>query len=293
MIDERQTKFTDEMVRRFLLGALHRGEQTEFERSLFTDEDLEERVRLAELELSDDYAANRLNPADRRLFAERFLSIPTRRRQLKISQALQTSFRAPARDPLGQRLINLLDFRQAAWKYAFATFVLLVLLATAMLVTKERSKIARRLPSIQKPATPRPSATAAPQLVHHGNQPSEPVHPEEPLALPPHESLTTDAVLLPNTPLESAPVIRQTVESRRVLIVLGLDEDGRDHYFANLMTTDGETVYSVEAQAGTAQNKINIYVPGEILKAGDYQIRLTTGVDQPPESAAIYYFRVR
>src|ERR1043166_2096304 len=92
MIENNQRAFSDEAVRRFLLGRLNTTEQSLFEHSLFVDETLEERVRLAELELSDDYTANRLNRADRDLFRRRFLLTAARQKQLGVSRALHENF---------------------------------------------------------------------------------------------------------------------------------------------------------------------------------------------------------
>ncbi len=47
--------FSDDLIRRFLLGRLAPTQQTSLEESLFMDEELETRVRLAELDLTDDY----------------------------------------------------------------------------------------------------------------------------------------------------------------------------------------------------------------------------------------------
>ena len=57
--------FSDETIRRFLLGGLSASERPLFEQRLITDDDLDARVRLAELELADDYAFERLSAPER------------------------------------------------------------------------------------------------------------------------------------------------------------------------------------------------------------------------------------
>src|SRR4051794_29745717 len=84
--------FSDEAVRRFLLGSLGPTEQSRFEHSLFVDEALDQRVRLAELELADDYSANRLSRADRDRFRQRFLLTADREKKLEVSSALHGNF---------------------------------------------------------------------------------------------------------------------------------------------------------------------------------------------------------
>src|SRR5678809_50964 len=59
------TPLSDEMIRRCLLGAALPGEQSSFEERLLVDDEFERRVRLAELELADDFSFERLDAEDR------------------------------------------------------------------------------------------------------------------------------------------------------------------------------------------------------------------------------------
>src|SRR5436190_8085255 len=210
MIDETRTQFSDEAIRHFLLGNLNSAEQSLIEHSLFSDGGLEERVRLAELELSDDFAADRLTSAERDLFRQRFLITAGRETSLEVSKALRKDF-APARvttqPSLRQQISSLFDIRQHAWKYAFATLsLMLLLLAAALLVRKEQSRLVNDGPRPQH-AVPKPSATSTPVNSHHSGNAPAPVHTETSPALPPHEGLTSSVVLAGGTVLESAPVI--------------------------------------------------------------------------------------
>src|SRR6202007_585924 len=94
MIEDNQQAFSDEAVRRFLLGSLNTTEQSLFEHSLFVDEAPAQRVRLAELKLPDDYKPNRLSRADRDLFRRRFLLTADREKKLEVSRALHENFAA-------------------------------------------------------------------------------------------------------------------------------------------------------------------------------------------------------
>ena len=67
-MDERQSNsgggaavISDGMIRGFLLCRLGEGTRARFEERLFTDDELERRVRLAEFELTDDYVFGRLS----------------------------------------------------------------------------------------------------------------------------------------------------------------------------------------------------------------------------------------
>ena len=84
--------FSDDLIRRFLLGRLSSTEQTSLEESLFIDEELEARVHLAELDLTDDYVFARLNAADRERFDRMFLISADRRQGLNVARALRDRF---------------------------------------------------------------------------------------------------------------------------------------------------------------------------------------------------------
>jgi hypothetical protein len=293
MIEPRK-HFSDETIRRFLLGGLSASEQAGFEQSLFVDDDLEERVRLAELELSDDYATGRLSSADRNLFEAGFLLTADRRRQLNVSKALQQtlSFQSPARvdESTRARIVSFFHLRRHAWKYAFAALILMMLLGTVLLVKKERSRLAG-LPFILHRAAPKPTATVVPQSMHHSPNSPAPTHPEEPPALPLHEGLTPSVVLNSNTPLEAAPLIRTSGEI--VTLELRLDQPLADHYDVNVMTMAGESVFMTNAVERTEPNTIGFNVPASAIESGDFQVALVRADNEPKQLAGVYYFRVR
>jgi hypothetical protein len=294
MIDETRQHFTDEAVRRFLLGNLNSAEQSAFENSLFSDADLEERVRLAELELSDDFAANRLSSADRDLFRQRFLLTAGRQTSLEVSKALRQNF-APARftaqPSLRQQIIGLFDIRRHAWKYAFATLILmLLLLATALLVRREQSRIAQDREQPHRSA-PRPSVTAMPQQGHHPPNSSVPTHPETSPQLPPHEGLPTTVVLASGIPLESAPTLSTSGET--ITVQLELNEPFASAYDVSVTTVADESVFSANALPRGPTEILGFDLPTNVLKPGDFQVVLTRNDGESKQSAGIYYFRIR
>jgi len=292
MIENNQQEFSDEAVRRFLLGSLSPSEQSRFEHSLFVDDALEERVRLAELELSDDYSANRLRRAERDLFRQRFLITADRERQLKVSRALKDNFAASVltdRAGFWQNAVGIFDLRRHAWKYAFAALVLVVLLlATALLVRKEKSHLA----GVKPPrVSPRPTATANPQPAHHTENSSAPAHSDTSPSLPLHEGLTTSVMLNSTTPLESAPTI--SVNGDSVTIQLMLDDPIAESYEASVMTIAGESVFSANELKRTEDKTLSFDLPTNAIRAGDFQVALTRIDDESRQSAGTYYFRVR
>ena len=286
--------YSDETIRRFLLGALSGTEQASFEQSLFTNDELEERVRLAELELSDDYAAGRLSTPERDLFEAGFLLTADRQQQLNVSRAMQQtlSFQSPARvdQSVMARVVNVFDLRRHAWKYAFAALILMLLLGAAILVTKQRLRITQRHTS-PTPVTPKPSATVVPQPAHHAPNSGSPSHTEQPPALPLHEGLTPSVVLNSNTPLEAAPLIRTSGEV--VTIELRLDAPLADFYDVKVMTTAGESVFITNGIKRTESETLGVSVPGSAIESGDFQIVLLRADGDSQPNAGTYFFRVK
>src|SRR5437764_5965261 len=137
MVDNGQQDFSDETIRSFLLGELTGGDQSRFEEQLCADGDLAVRVRLAELELCDEYASKRLSGRERRIFREQFLLTGDRTKALKVSIALGDRFRARATEhSVIQRIRNLININQAVWKYAFAVLNMNIIFSITPQATK-------------------------------------------------------------------------------------------------------------------------------------------------------------
>src|SRR5436190_8700841 len=196
-------KFSDSAIRRFLLGRLEPDEQAIFEQELFRNRELETRVRLAELELADEYAFRRLTDTE----AQRFLVTAGRNQQVQVFRALRERFASASiqeRHALPrQRLAALLNLHRPAWRYAFAALLLFFILATALLVTKEPQIVRNIIPRRFRPA---PQPTATPQVTHHATNTSSPTHVEQRQLEPPHESPLVVS-LNSATPIEQAPVL--------------------------------------------------------------------------------------
>src|SRR5258708_39904542 len=92
MTEDKNNQFSGDAIHRFLFGRLSAAEQATLEERLFTDDALEARVRLAEFDLTDDYALERLSAADREAFEEKFLLSAQRKRLPKVSTALPLRF---------------------------------------------------------------------------------------------------------------------------------------------------------------------------------------------------------
>jgi hypothetical protein len=289
MIDNNHQDFSDETIRSFLLGELTGGDQSHFEEQLFTDDDLAARVRLAELELCDEYASKSVSHQEQQRFQERFLLTIDRKQALEVSAALGDRFRVKTTEhSVIQRIGSLINVNQAVWRYAFAALILIIVLATVLLVTKDNSRITHL---ISKPVPPRPTATATPQVMHHSPNAPAPAHTEQSPELPLHESLTPSVVLTSNNPIESSPVITNANRDA-VRFEIVLDHPTAEFYDVNVTTLSGESVFSANA-IKRAEDKLTLDVPASAINSGDYQVSLTRSDDEAKQSAGIYYFRVR
>ena len=292
MIDKQtnSAKYSDETIRSFLFGQLAANDQALFEQRLFTDDDLESRVRLAELALTDDYTRDRLSRQERDHFHKTYLVTTERKQVLGVSQALHDRFRSRniARISLTQRLRTAFDVSQPAWRYAFAGLILLLVFATVWRGIKE-PQIVQQI--IRKPVAPKPTATPAPQQVNHRNTVSSPNHVEEYPALPSHETVALSVPLNSSSTAENpALVVLSKDENAFVRFELQLPNDQVAPYRAELLTIKGESIIAVDSLSLTAGSRIDLDVPAKKLQGGDYQIRLS---GQPATAVANYFVRVQ
>src|SRR5260370_83451 len=104
---------SDDAIRQVLLGRMESATQTLFEERLFLDDEFEARVRLLEIELTDDYVFERLGRADRERFQRNFLVSTDRKRALEVSKALHDRFSSTSlfgsKSAIARRLRSLFD----------------------------------------------------------------------------------------------------------------------------------------------------------------------------------------
>ena len=308
----RPQEFSDDAIRDFLFGRLRPAEQTTFEERLFTDDSLEARVRLAEFDLADDYALERLSAADRKAFEEKFLLSAERKRQLRVSTALGDRFAststaatpAPkgAKASIRERLRLLFGLNQRAWRLAFGVAILAVLAGVVWLLVKEprirdgiKAGVFNRRAPAPAPSVPRMAA-------HSNNTSSAPEHQTTPLPMPPHES-TASPVILSVDLFSDALRDRDKVqlidlprgEHDIVRLQLARKRNQTGSYRADLSTVDGQSIYNSQSLQSTGPDagRLDFDVPAALLKAGDYQVSLSRADDGSRRTVASYYFRVQ
>src|SRR6266550_1617944 len=286
-------EFSDDAIRRFLFGRLSAAEQTALEERLFTDNSLEARLRLAEFDLADDYALERLSAADREAFGEKFLLSAERKRQLRVSSALRDRFaanstvdqtaRPGAKASISEKFRLLFGFNQRAWRLAFGAAIIVVLVGMVWLLVKEprikegiKAGIFNRRAPVPAPSVPRMAG-------HSNDTSSMPEHRITPLAMPPHEPTASPAILSVDLfsdasrdrdkiPLIELPKGEHDIV--RLQLALKLKQPGS--YRANLLTVDGQSIFSSQSlqSTNTDTGKLEFDVPAASLKTGDYRVSL-------------------
>ena len=292
--------FSDEAIRRFLLGTLSESEQPVFEQRLISDDGLEARTRLIELDLADDYAGGRLMTSDRKLFEQRFLVTAERKGQLAVSELLRDRFSfagaaslttQPETKSFARRLAHFLGLDRRAWRIAFGAVILLILLGTVLLVIKEP-----QLPLViaNKIKPKRLVPRSLPREVNHPTNTASPEHLTTPSPLPPHEAAVQTAQrveLFPSSPeigkIPTLTLSNGAGDVLRLRLVVTLTPNAPCR--AEVLTADGKVVFSVDSLPGPP---FNVDVPMHLLKSGKYQVRLSDARDVSKKEIASYYFFV-
>ncbi|MGZ5480670.1 MAG: hypothetical protein ACXWID_01670 [Pyrinomonadaceae bacterium] len=291
MNQQTAANISEATVRRFLLAQLSGQEQSAFERALLVNPQLEQRARLAEIALIDDYVLSRLKANERELFQKEFLVTTARRRKLEVSNALRQAFAVenvsqPARSSSAQRLFVWPTF---AWRIAFAIVVSMVLVASALVIRREPQIVKQIIPKRLRPAA---VVTPTPAAAHHpANSAESPDHRDETPPLPAHEASPQTMVLLASSLPDNAPIVSLANNaSNAVRLELMLERNESATFSAVVTTSSGEVVYDVREISPQDRDRLDFDVPIERLKPGVFQISLT---QRGGESGVVrtYYFR--
>ena len=278
------TEWRDGSLRSYLLGHLPEEEAGALEEAYLGDPELLARVRGAEDDLLDDYAAERLTAPDRRAFEARYLGSPPLRRRVEAARALRLQPRRVEPRPLramGGRRIPLVPL-------ALAAAVLLAVIGFtwtrwgagqrpgAPAVPEARLGVPTPTPSLP----PRASPTAGP-TPRAGS--------------PPPGQLSRLVFALSPTLLRGGgrtTEVRVPPGSTDVTIELRGDPAGGPGHGAlgaTLETVEGAVVWSGAAQRRTAPGlAAAVVIPAERLRPGDYLVTLTVA----GAARHRYFFRV-
>ncbi len=315
--DSGAASFSDETIRRFLLCRLSEDERARFEERLLIDDELERRVRLAECELTDDYAFNRLSAEERDLLEKNFIVTEERRRKLEVSQALQRHFAPPATAKKNvaaienkmawhARLLGLFDFKRPALAFAFSLAALVLVIGVIWLVARNardngEPAIVKHAPDTEPKPQNSPQTIISPTPftdVTPAPNPSPKTTPPTPeTSSTPRAALAT-FVLLPGAIRDGGQMSRVTPPQGGrdiVRLQLSLEAVEPGTYRAELLTAEDQPITAarkLRAVGAHGQARVVFDVPARLLKAGDYQVKLSRNVaGGSTEDVARYYFR--
>ncbi len=239
-------------IRDYLLGALPPGRREEIEQRIMSDDDFHLEIELAEDELLDDYARERLPEPERRLFEANFLASPLRQQRLKFARALQDKIKLPSPPPPPPFPIRLYSYALAAF------FIIMVCLGAwnyqlAKSIREERARTAsltRQLETARLHAVVIPNSIfPTPELVPNSSRSG----PQPELVLPHGIEAVRFTLVVPTSFL--APV--------RV----------------DLLNDSGQTIFSqqgIQIKQGQRQNLVSATIEANYLNPGNYVLRLTS-----------------
>ncbi len=300
------SEFSDERLRAYLLGELREDERLRLDQRLLTDDDVAERIRLAEAQLIDEYVAGELDARTAGVFHTRFMKTDARREQVRLTAALrdysaQSETALPLPRPVARR-----SWREGfseffalkpgpAWAAAGSFAVLVLVLVAAWYLSRQSRQ--SEPPVAHQPAVnaASPAATQAPAVAHVPPTASptppqlKPTPSEPPVAV-------ASFVLLPGALRGPGEMMRVAVPRGERAILrfsLVLENPAPGTYQVELANADGQTVIvrnHLKPRAN-GQTKIVVDVPARLIQTGDYQIKLARQTDGLLESVGRYYFR--
>jgi hypothetical protein len=298
-------EYSDEVVRLFLFGKLPAARQVKFEERLFSDEQFETRVRLAENELADDYAYERLSATERDLFEQKFLVSTARQQQVRVSSALRDRFasmpqvsatESSAKTTISERLKSLLSRNQPSWNLALRVAVLILLVGTIWTVL--RGPRVRKLIGLRRPV---PASAPDPNR-QEANHPKKapPTTFRQPTPVPfgfDPDANPAAIMLFPQHGYDPVHIMQVGFPDRQhstLHLLLAFSEEHSEEqemFRAELLTLAGRSVFKENPFRPIGAGAISFDVPVMFLDPGDYQVKLSRVAGGT--EVATYYFRVQ
>lgn len=316
-------------LRRYLLGELPEPERERVEERLLSDDDLYERLLLAEDDLIDEYVSGALDDQDQERFGRRFLRVPELRQDVKSVTALRKYARetgpqvvkgdspAPPRFSLFAWLKRFFTHPSVGVSFAAASLAAVMLIAW---LAAQVSQLQRQVSELQARQTPAPQTDLEAQLaaerLRNEQLSAELRRQQELLAVKSHDPQTGVEQPQPTPVSSSTPqpgfqtviaftltpgAVRSTGELKKVVlspltrelrIRLDLAEDSYRGYRAVLRTGSREVLPSQSLRA-VGGKLVTFRIPARLLDENDYEIVLS-GVTSSGELEIVdrYHFRV-
>jgi hypothetical protein len=288
---------------RFLLGEMSAEERERFEDQSINDDDLFQSVAETENDLIDLYAMGALSQSEQERLERSFLADPERRERLPFARALvalpprETS--TSVREPSLSQNPPLIRLRWTRLAQPLAAAVLLgmvvgmswLLFANHSLKVELQAAHQQQATAVQEAAGLRQQIDA---LTSELNTAGQHVSSGQDSVGQDSVSFTLSADASRGSGWTARLALPSTAAFAVLRLVFPADTFSSYHVFAE--TAAGKQVWQQE-QAGSARigahnKEIVIAVPVEILKPGDYVLRVTAGNGHETEDVTAYSFRV-
>jgi hypothetical protein len=271
----------DRELVRYLLGQATAEEQTSLEDRYLLDDELTERMRIAESELIAAYWRDRLSPEDRTAFERHYLAAPARRERADFEKMLleYASNRAPERTASSSSVPRPV-VRAISWQVAAGwAAVLMIASAGTFELVRVRGELATVRAQLVEMRAQRPPSSGGPATQN------PPVSPREWLRLQPGRVREGSG---------PAPSIR--VSPTPLALRLDVPVAGPGPYRLTVETGDGREVWRTEqAVAERTLDGWSVFnIVDRALDPGDYVFTLraqNTG-GGPGEDVAEYFLRI-
>jgi len=240
----------DDLARRFLLGQVSPQEKDEIAELAFADPDTFSRLESVEDDLIDEFLQDELSPAERENFETHFLAQPGRRKNLKLSRALQhyignEDIPVPIVVPDNRvSVLGLFMISRPVLRFSLVAAILIgPVFAIWMFVSLREAQQPPAYEARQEPAaTPTPEMTSVPTA-----EPSPSAAPDDNKNRAPspqkHETLPVYAVLMPLGPTRSGaqPLVLPS-KGANVFVALPLFNKTTYNSYNATLQSDDETV---------------------------------------------------
>lgn len=319
-----ETKASNGLIVRYLLGDLPEEEQVRLEDQAFADREFLRTVEDAENDLIDEYVHGTLTEVERQQFESRFLASAERQQKVEFARALarvttatQGEAKQPAAAPLHwwDSLRVFFSGLHPVFQFSLAAAALLLVIGVSWLVLQT---IRLRDQVAQLQAQQSSSSQTATQTEELQRQLAEQQKRNEELAQQLQDEqqqlaqlqkeltstqtarpVIASLFLIPGLSRGSGtlPQLRLRPGMQQVRLQIGL-EKGDDHrrFHVTLQTASGQVIQSqqnLSAQSTRAGRAVVFSFPARLLSQGEYELMLKGVTEQgTSEDIGYYYFRV-
>jgi hypothetical protein len=260
-------------LREYLLGRLPDEARGALEEAYFADQDLYDRLLEMQNDLVDAWARNALSPDDRRAVEERLLSGPSGSERKRLALTLARADHARGtQQAIPSRAASPHRFSAPL---AIAATIAAIGVSTTLWLAMDNARLRRSIA-----ATPAPAATDRGSMVAS--------------ALPSSNAEIAEFRLAPGVVRsDQTPRTIQLPPQARLVRVLLETDDAAASFVAGVERAGAGRIWTQGGLVRRDGKTVTVWLPSELLTAGDYEILLWQTREDPATLAATYLVRIR